>query len=376
MENKVWCPLPWTGLFIDENSISPCTYARQRLSCSSIEDYRSHPFLVKLKQDLTEGTANTICEYCDNFGSTGQEFTPRVMARNAFLKERDVADIYSTDFEVCEVRFSNVCNFKCRTCSPMSSSLIAAEERNAGKELRHPIVIEYMGPTLVDQVKQIAGGLKVLKFSGGEPIMMPQVWELLHYLITTGKSPDIDIWYDTNGSNLTFKNTSIIDLWSKFRSVNVTVSLDALGSVAEYWRNGTIWDKVNSNLRAMINSGLANVRVNTVATWVTAFQIAPLYQHLVTEYGIYPQLSRVDSYKNLLSIQVLSQMKKDMISNELRLLPADDPIQQAMIENLIEHMNAKDLSHLTADSLAEQFKLDARRGESFFDIFPEHKDLQ
>ena len=142
--------------------------------------------------------------------------------------------VHSTDFEVCEVRFSNVCNFKCRICSPSSSSLIAAEEIKFGNTLRHPVVIEYMGSSLLEQVKNISAGLKSIKFSGGEPLMMPQVWEFLDYLIKTNKSQDIDVWYDTNGSNLTFKTKSIIELWSKFRSVNVSVSLDPNSSISGY----------------------------------------------------------------------------------------------------------------------------------------------
>ena len=373
--NDVWCPLPWNGLFIDKHAISPCCYSKPRIACSSIVEYKSHLILHKLKQDLLEGRPNSMCDYCNSYGS-GQEANPRVQSQKAFLAERAYSDIHLTDLEICEVRFSNVCNFKCRICTTWSSSLIAAEEAKAGTKLKHPIVIEYMGPTLLDQVKQITPGLKNIKFSGGEPIMMPQTWELLTYLIETGKCEDIDVWYDTNGSNLIFKNKSIIELWSKFRSVNVSISLDAMGQVAEYWRSGTRWNEVASNLSIMINSRLANIRVNTVATWVTAFHIAPLYRFLVDTYNIYPQINRVELTGDKLSIQVLSNDKKATVTKELRGLPVNSHIQKAMIENLIDYMNRDDLSHLAPLALADQFTLDARRGESFFDIFPEHKDLQ
>ena len=92
--------------------------------------------------------------------------------------------------------------------------------------------------------------IKVFYFAGGEPLMTDKHYEILEHLIETGNTK-VTLEYNSNVSRLKYKNKSIIDLWNKFENVTVSASLDSWGSRAEYIREGTDWDKVESNLQTI-----------------------------------------------------------------------------------------------------------------------------
>ena len=60
-----------------------------------------------------------------------------------------------------------------------------------------------------------------------------------------GYISDIILYLTTNVSTI---NPRIIDKLNKFKRVYFTLSIDGVGDVAEYIRDGTIWSKVNSNI--------------------------------------------------------------------------------------------------------------------------------
>jgi len=81
-------------------------------------------------------------------------------------------------------------------------------------------------------------------------LIMEEHWDFVDQLVKHGNK-NIRFFYQTNLSQLTFKDKSAIDLWNKFENVTVTASLDAHGKLANYVRNGTDWDKIEKNIRIL-----------------------------------------------------------------------------------------------------------------------------
>jgi len=59
---------------------------------------------------------------------------------------------------------------------------------------------------------------------------------------------DVFLRYNTNLSNFKYKNKDILDLWKRFKSVEICASVDHYGKKAEYLRTGTIWEDIESNI--------------------------------------------------------------------------------------------------------------------------------
>ena len=78
-------------------------------------------------------------------------------------------------------------------------------------------------------------------FAGGEPLIMPEHFQLLTKLIETGRSKNVTLIYNTNCTILDYKGNNLLDLWKNFKWVNIGASIDAMGTRIEYIRKGTRW---------------------------------------------------------------------------------------------------------------------------------------
>jgi sulfatase maturation enzyme AslB (radical SAM superfamily) len=93
--------------------------------------------------------------------------------------------------------------------------------------------------------------LEQVYFAGGEPLIMKEHYFMLEKLIEYNKS-DIRIQYNTNFSELRYKDKHVFDYWKHFKNVSVGASLDASGKRAELMRKGTNWEQTLLNRRRMI----------------------------------------------------------------------------------------------------------------------------
>lgn len=142
-----------------------------------------------------------------------------------------------------DLKINNTCNLACRMCSSWSSS---TWEQLGAKypELDEPPMpnrwhkhIERLLPLLVD--------VKVLKFTGGEPLLIPQVKRVMEYLIENDISSIVSLELTTNGTQDFAK---WIPLFNKFKSVSLVISVDAVGDRFEYIRVGADWKQVSENI--------------------------------------------------------------------------------------------------------------------------------
>jgi sulfatase maturation enzyme AslB (radical SAM superfamily) len=70
--------------------------------------------------------------------------------------------------------------------------------------------------------------------------------------------------YSTNLTVLKFKDTGITDfvsMWEKFRSVNLMISIDAIGELFDAIRSNASWTKVEQNLDTLLNQPSSNIRL-------------------------------------------------------------------------------------------------------------------
>ena len=70
---------------------------------------------------------------------------------------------------------------------------------------------------------------------------------------------DVFLRYNTNLSTIKYKSYDLINVWKKFKKVQLFLSLDGFGDNAEYSRSGTDWPRVESNLEKIIEHDISFV---------------------------------------------------------------------------------------------------------------------
>jgi sulfatase maturation enzyme AslB (radical SAM superfamily) len=291
-----------------------------------------------------------------------------------------------------DVRFSNLCNFSCRTCGPVFSSNwyndhVKLYNRVPDVLGRDMLRIEYAGRTEDDIEQQMQVHIPYLEqvyFAGGEPLIMKEHYTLLEKLIEAGKT-DVRIQYNTNFSELRFKDKHVFEYWKHFKNVSVGASLDASGERAELMRKGTDWQQTVDNRRRMM-AEVPHVDFYVSAT-VSAMNVLLVldFHREWTELGLIqakdfninicqsPEWYRIDILPEKFKQEIVIPAYKHHIA----WLETQDTLQRATTgyKSLLNLLTAQDASHLLPKFKDEIKKLDEIRDENFWKVFPELNDI-
>lgn len=174
------------------------------------------------------------CETCKNKEDAGLE------------SQRTRAGIYGPGISHLDIRFGNSCNLKCLTCWEMSSSSIAEESiamKATGLIPVHTVLeipnFNWATKETIDQITDFP--IQEIYLTGGEPMMVKHLPDLLERL-----DSDVTIRFNTN---CTIYNDKLASMLKKFKVVNMSMSIDAVGDKIEYIRYGSKWQTIKENYK-------------------------------------------------------------------------------------------------------------------------------
>lgn len=386
-KSSTFCIKPWIHIYANpDGSVLPCCIGDYRLhlgniQSQSIEDVWNGEKYKTMRKKMLAGEKCDECTACYNIEESGA-ISPRQTFIDKFKKYIPLSDATTPDGSVemnlryFDIRWSNICNFKCRSCSSTYSSSWATEDNNKGDSKK---VFIFAGgdnnDALYNQFLPHFKNIEEFYFAGGEPLLTDKNYDILEYLISIGKT-DVKIHYNTNLSNLKYKNKSIVSLWKHFSNIELYVSLDSWGDRAEYIREGTEWSVIEANLR-LIKQELPRVQLCST-TVVSSFNVSTLPEFftyileskLFNINNFYPSLYSLIN-PDFYSFSILNNELKSNIINKLsktKFSPAvDKRIQDVVLS----------LKQSTYDEqLLQEFKkitleYDALRNRNFLETFPE-----
>lgn len=152
-----------------------------------------------------------------------------------------------------DYRFSNLCNFKCRTCGDMLSSAWESEQRQHGMINWSNPKNNWMKPDVRKTISQFQDQQVEAEFAqaveehrveevywvGGEPLMYEQHWRYMKRIVELGDGHAVYARYNTNLSRVTYKNIDLFnDILSNLRDWQICASIDGTGEIGEYIRTG------------------------------------------------------------------------------------------------------------------------------------------
>ena len=155
---------------------------------------------------------------------------------------------YAEGIKYWDLKINNTCNLACRMCDPTSSSIwqqiaSADPDRELSKHYHRPITEKWHKeardflPLMIDASH--------VKFTGGEPFLIPQVKKIIEGLIEMDVAGAINLQLITNGThNISQWN----HLFEQFKRVNISISIDAIGKRYEYIRPHASWEEVSNNV--------------------------------------------------------------------------------------------------------------------------------
>jgi len=254
-----------------------------------------------------------------------------------------------------DIRNTNLCNLKCRYCGPHFSSQWA-------RELQHAIPIV---SAVIDKKLLITDSLHWMYFTGGEPLINGEHWDLLEELIATDQAQRITLVYNTNLTTLKYKDRSIVDIWAHFKKVDIKCSIDAVGQTFEYIRSGAEWNKVNDNID-ILQKLPVNIVLSPVISVLNIWNIGELCE--------YARLKKIKITPIVLSGP--DYLALDVIPDQLKqqALTAAKPLKQHIDGNtynrIIELIENNQNQCLFKHTISHILLLDNLRNEKLFDLLP------
>jgi len=298
------------------------------------------------------------------------------------------------DLQSVDLRLGNLCNLRCRMCSPQSSKALIGEFAEAWRiPASHRLFDEvrrrewFAGDEFWTIFDRHTTRVERLHFAGGEPLIIPQMFDFLGRLVAAGRAPGISLGYTTNLSVLPER---VYDLWPHFKDVRVTVSIDGFDRVNSFIRHPSDWSTLDANLRRLeadadtlnLTGGLS---FNTTVQLYNVLRLDELLEYLATTFtrSEAPNLSVLTDPRHF-SIRALPQSLKDEAAGRLRramarLEPrwperwrgAELDGLSARAEGVIEHMMEKDLTAVLPEFRRWTALQDKYRGQRALDVLPE-----
>ena len=267
--NKSFCILPFIHFngYMDGKA-KPCCDSQKQftdidLKSTNIDTAFNSDEYKKLRMDMLNGVENEYCNACyklekQNIKSSRNKWNEhhsdktKKLEKKYFSKKKFNGHI-EPDFISLDLRPSNICNFKCRTCNDGFSTKWQEEKQDFYDTNENVL---YFGVEKVSDVNKVTfqlneesiKNIEILYFAGGEPFVLEEHFDLLESI---KDKKHISIMYNTNFSILKYKGKTIFDYLKDFYNAHFSISIDGLGEVGEYVRTGFDTKVFKKNLLIM-----------------------------------------------------------------------------------------------------------------------------
>lgn len=389
---SIYCVLPWKHLATHPHGgvtlccVSDHTNSKNRarnfnentveylnLNHDSVDAVMNSDYFKEVRLQMLNGEVPDACKRC--FAEESNNVRSKRIEENERLQfTEDMARAITkpdgtipVSFKFIELRLGNLCNVKCRTCNPASSTSWSGEYQKLQTEVT--FVTKY--DKNIDSSWTEADGfwndllahskdVELIYVNGGEPTLVEKHWKYLERLIKLGLNKQITLWYNINMTNLPDK---LIELWKNFKAVQVTCSIDDLGTRNEYIRTGTKWKDVIENLDKLQSFPWITASVCQTVSWMNAYYLNE-FDKFMKDRGLHVHLNFVHDPR-FLSVAILpSELEKTILSRLTNL-------HSWQVNAISSQFNNSGSVEESRKGLEYNNWLDKSRGTEFSEIFPE-----
>ena len=388
-QSRTFCIYPWIHLHAyPTGEAYPCCHAEMQHpvgNCrnNTLEEIWHDEPMQQLRDNMLNERESDACRRCYEQESAGF-FSGRRSANKHHGHHIKKLDTNPFEMTYWDVRFSNLCNLRCRSCGHIFSSQWYQDQvRLAGPEWRaQNRALNYAGRTETDMWQQLEPHLDYVEqiyFAGGEPLLMEEHYRILEELVRRQRF-DVRLIYNTNFTHTELKDRSVFEYWKQFDSVSVGASLDAMGARAEYIRKGSDWSVIEHNRQQMMTiCPKVDFYVSATLSIMNAWHL-PDFHKAWTERGLIKAqdfnvniLQDPDYYRIDIAPQHYKLQLQQRFQDHIDWLRPQDNLQRATtgFESAINFMMATDRSELVAKFWSKTNQLDTIRNENVLTTIPE-----
>lgn len=398
-DSKYFCILPWIHMHIWPNGITyPCCLATNDYVLGNTNDKSflelwNSERMRELRTNILEKKPTSGCTRCYEHEANGS----RSMRMNMNMDYEHIWDktdltnpdgsLDEIDMRYMDIRFSNICNFKCRTCGPELSSFWyddSVKLNEAHKNNPRIYKIKKTLNELWDDMEQWIDSVERIYFAGGEPLIMDEHYKIMEHLLDIGKT-DIHVSYNTNFSKLTYKKKDAVELWKQFPTIKVGASLDAMGPRAELMRAGTDWSEVERNRERLLKEAPhVEFQISCTVSAYNAWHCVDFFDDWIDKGWVtpdridinvllFPEHQRAQVLPESLRKETQAKLMDYMLRRNLKVVDKNGRSYNAC-RALIKSLDT-DKSDLISQFNELNNKLDNIRNEKISSVFTELKDL-
>jgi MoaA/NifB/PqqE/SkfB family radical SAM enzyme len=387
--------LPWISIEASPmGTTRPCCMAHDEITDESGNKYDLNEtnlevayhseYMQNLRRQFRAGGKPETCRRCwgeEDAGRDSKRIHSQVRLKELY-KQVDWANDDPDQLWFVDLKLGNICNLKCRICGSWSSSKWAEEELaympkdfNKKEHIAYTWLKQGAWPrkteTFWDNMKALLSNIKYFEFTGGEPWMIQEHFDLLQYAADQGYSKNIDIHYNTNCTQTPLPH---IPLWKEFGRVDIAFSVDNVGNRFEYERYGATWEEANENID---RTHFAKTEYAPNITTQLCFTINIQNVYYLDELLAWADTKPFGSvYFNMMhspdhmSIQKMTPAAQQLVLNKLKTTFWSSATYQEEIDSIIKFIELGTGSD-GREFLFKMKQTDAHRKQSFTDTHPE-----
>ena len=262
-----FCLAPWVSIHTwPDGKVFPCCLWNSRdpvgnVNAQSLEEIWNNEKMKKIRRSFLKGEKLKSCDRCFHLEDTvDQSYRQRINRDHKdkmhYVNETNQdGSLNIMNLHLWDVRISNFCNFKCRSCGLGLSSSWYSDSKALGEKVDKALININDKASFMDMLEPHYNCVDEIYFAGGEPLIMPEHYQILDRLLELGRT-DVNIRYSTNFSKLTYKGKHIFDYWKHFPNLELYISIDGVGKIGEYVRKGFDDKLFYNNIMAFKKSGL------------------------------------------------------------------------------------------------------------------------
>ena len=262
-KSNKFCIRPFTSVVIDTaGNLKPCCSLTKKLTrfknkkvanaSNGINKYYNSKYSQYLRKKFLNNEAPEECQTCWDQEARGFE-SERIRKNNLhkvlfkknyekYLKLIKKYDL-KTPIEI-DLAMTNLCNLKCIMCEGTSSSQLLIENFKLGyqtdlvqKDFDWTVLTKQK---IIDQILK-NNSLEYLNLTGGETLMVPEIFRLLDKL----KNKNLKIVIFTNGTQY---NERIVSKLKQLKNLHMIFSIESTNKQNEYLRFPSAWNNIQRNI--------------------------------------------------------------------------------------------------------------------------------
>ena len=389
-KSNKFCIRPFTSVAIGATgNINPCCSLNKKLTrfknkkvanaFNGINKYHNSKYSQYLRKKFLNNEAPEECQTCWDQEARGFE-SERIRKNNLhkvlfkknyekYLKLIKKYDL-KTPIEI-NLAMTNLCNLKCLMCDGTSSSQLLIENFKLGYET--DLVQKDFDWTILAKQKIIDeilknNSLEYLNLTGGETLMVPEIFRLLDKL----KNKNLKIVIFTNGTQY---NERIVSKLKQLKNLHIIFSVESTNKQNEYIRFPSAWNNIQRNI-INLQKDLPKTIFN-INCMVQNLNILYLDQliNFAHNHNLHLILNTVKSPEYLIYTNLpLSLLEKSY--NKLCNIPKEKTIHVSNFNNLKNELQNFIKNYKVNNKLFEKFKSviqsrDKYRKVSIFNYMPE-----